>query len=292
MDAVITYVDGLDPLWQKDYADAVGRAPLTKRFRDWGTLKYLLRGIRKYMPFVKNVYLVVSRDSQVPSWVDRSHLKIVLHEDIIPAEYLPVFNSTAIEMFLHRIDDLDEEYLYFNDDFFPLDTCRRDDFFIDGRPVIGFSKCLSAFGLFRRQTRNSDRMARNALGLRRRLQYVRPQHVASPMLRSECFTLASKVEKEISSSISRVREPQNLNQYLFLDYMYYGGKVINRRSSNKHFSLAVSSLEKITDFIRNPKRKFACINDVQMSDEKYRLYRDGILAAFEQRLPEKSEFEL
>ena len=45
MDAIVTYVDGLDPLWQKDYETAVGEKILDKRFRDWGTLKYQFRGI-------------------------------------------------------------------------------------------------------------------------------------------------------------------------------------------------------------------------------------------------------
>ena len=124
MDAVITYVNGLDPVWQSEYSKCVGMETfLEKRFRDWGTLKYLLLGICVNMPFVRNVYLVVSGDTQVPSWVDREQLRIVRHSDIIPSELLPVFNSQAIEMFLHRIEGLDEEFLYFNDDFLPMLTC-------------------------------------------------------------------------------------------------------------------------------------------------------------------------
>ena len=72
MDAVITYVNGLDPLWQKEYADTVGGDILQKRFRDWGTLPYLYRGIRRHMPYINNVYLVVSGQSQVPDWVKDS----------------------------------------------------------------------------------------------------------------------------------------------------------------------------------------------------------------------------
>lgn len=363
MDIVITYVDGLDPLWQKDYESAVGRAPLTKRFRDWGTLKYLLRGIERYMPFIRNVYLVVSRHSQVPAWVNTDNLKTVLHEDIIPSEYLPIFNSAAIEMFLHRIEGLDEEYIYFNDDIFPLSDCKSTDFFVgpeysiastkpvenmsgicqsDGhagygavspdsdndvdvdvnnevdndvdvnvevdmsdtsdasrcerdvtvKAVNGFSKCWLPIGMFRKHTCNSDFLARKALGTKSMLPFVRPQHSCNAMLRSECEALSNILEKEIRDSISTVREPKNLNQYLFLDYMYYGGKTINRRRSNRHFSLATASLKSITDFILNPDRSFACINDVQMSDEKFETFRKGIVDAFECRLPQKSAYEL
>ena len=102
MDAVITYVDGNDPFWKADYQKYTNVPIMDKRFRDWGTLKYLLRGIDKYMPFIDNVYLVVSHPSQVPSWADQENLRIVLHKDIIPAEFLPTFNSNPIEMHLQK----------------------------------------------------------------------------------------------------------------------------------------------------------------------------------------------
>ena len=66
MDVVITYVDGLDPLWQRDYEECTNIPILEKRFRDWGTLRYLMRGIAVNMPFIRKVHLVVARDSQVP----------------------------------------------------------------------------------------------------------------------------------------------------------------------------------------------------------------------------------
>ncbi len=66
MDAIITYVNGLDPIWQESYDKFAGAPAITKRYRDWGTLKYLLRGIENCIPAVKNVFLLVSSDSQVP----------------------------------------------------------------------------------------------------------------------------------------------------------------------------------------------------------------------------------
>jgi hypothetical protein len=139
MDAVITYVDGNDPVWKRDYEKTTNVPVMQKRFRDWGTLKYLLRGIESRMPFIRNVYLVVSHPSQVPVWVNQEQLKIVLHKDIIPEEFLPTFNCNPIEMHLHRIPGLDEQYLYFNDDMFPVGDCKSEDFFRDGKAVIGYS---------------------------------------------------------------------------------------------------------------------------------------------------------
>lgn len=293
MDAVITYVDGNDPVWKQDYEKTTNVPIMEKRFRDWGTLKYLLRGIETKMPFIRNVYLVVSHPSQVPQWVDPDQLKIVLHKDIIPVEFLPTFNCNPIEMHLHRIPGLDEEFIYFNDDMFPVGNCRATDFFRDGRPVIGYYRHLFAYGMYKKICRNSDRLARRALGLKPSFFFTRPQHICSPMLRSQCEELYVKVEDEVrKTSAARTRTEENLNQYLFLDYMNYKGMVIREKISNKHFSVAVASPESLRDFLHAPTRNLVCINDVRLSEERYEKLRGAILDAFESTFPEKSRFEL
>lgn len=291
MDIVITYVNGNDPIWKMDYEKYTNVPIMEKRFRDWGTLKYLLRGVEVCMPFVSNVYLVVSHPSQVPDWADTSNLRIVLHGDIIPAEYLPVFNSTAIEMFLHRIDGLDERYVYFNDDMFPVGKCAETDLYRDGKAVIGMSRHLLASGMYKVQCRNSDRLARKASGKSSSLLFVRPQHICSPMLKSECEAVFAKAESEILDSITRIRVGKNLNQYLFLDYMYHRGKLIPEKISNKHFSTAIASASRLRSFITEPSRTFCCINDVHLDDEKFSELQRTVVSAFEERFPKKSRFE-
>lgn len=293
MDIVITYVDGNDPVWKRDYEKYTNVPVMEKRFRDWGTLKYLLRGIQTKMPFIRNVYLVVSHPSQVPSWVDRDQLNIVLHSDIIPNEFLPTFNCNPIEMHLHRIPGLDEEYLYFNDDMFPVGDLKPTDFFRDGKPVIGYYRHFFASGMYKKICRNSDRLARKVLGLESSVFFTRPQHTCSPMLKSQCEELYAKVEDEIlKTTAERTRTQDNLNQYLFLDYMNYKGILINEKISNKHFSVAVASPDSLRDFLHNPTRKMVCINDVHLSESRYEKLRGAILDAFESTFSEKSRFEL
>ena len=293
MDIVITYVDGNDPIWKKDYEATTNVPVMDKRFRDWGTLKYLLRGIETKMPFIRNVYLVVSHPSQVPQWVNTEQLNIVLHKDIIPEEFLPTFNCNPIEMHLHRVPGLDEEYLYFNDDVFPVGDCRPEDFFRNGRPVLGYYRHLLACGMYKKICRNSDRLARKALGMKPSWFFTRPQHICTPMLKSQCEELYAKVEDEIrKTAASRTRTDENLNQYLFLDYMNYKGLMINEKISNKHFSVAVASAESLREFLHNPTRNLVCINDVRLSESRYELLRGAILDAFESIFPSKSRFEL
>ena len=290
MDVVITYVDWNDPVWQREYARFAGEAMLKKRFRDWGTLKYLLRGVEKFMPFVDNVYLVVSGPTQIPQWAS-SELRPVFHKDILPEELVPTFNSCTIEMGLQNIKGLDERFLYFNDDMFPMAPCREEDFFHDGKASIRFEPGLFGWGIYKRNCLNSDRLARKCLGKQARLFFMRPQHICSPMLRSVCEEAYSKAEKEILSVSTRLRKSTNVNQYFFLDYMYYSGRAVSRSISKRHFSLAVSSPGKILDFIYSSTARFACINDVSMSERKFLNSREMLLDAFERKFPDKSRFE-
>lgn len=97
------------------------------------------------MPFVKTVHLVVSNIEQVPAWIDKSKVHVVLHKEIIPACLLPTFNSTTIEMFLHKIPGLAEHFIYSNDDTFPFKTMDAYGFFnADGLPVYEITKIYNA----------------------------------------------------------------------------------------------------------------------------------------------------
>lgn len=291
MDIVITYIDGLDPLWQKEYEEYTNTPILEKRFRDWGTLRYLFRGIEFNMPFIRKVHLVVARDSQVPEWINRDEVHIVLHKDIIPAEHLPTFNSNTIEMHLHRIEDLDEEYLYFNDDIFPMKPCRPTDFFRGGKGVIGMSRHIIATDMFKHICRNSDRLARKALGLKPSWLFLRPQHICAPMLKSENARLYEQMKSEILSSLTRIRNSKNFTQYLYTDYLYLQGKIIPERLSKQHFSVGITSAKRLRRFIEQPSRKLVCVNDVKLSEERYLSLRTTLHEAFEARFPQKSRFE-
>jgi hypothetical protein len=111
------------------------------------------------------------------------------------------------------------------------------------------------------------------------------------MFRSECKELFDKMKSEIYSCMTRVRSKNNVAQYIFLNYMYLKGKLVNERLSKRHFSVGISSLSSLTGFIKNPNRKLACINDVQLSEERYQELRKALLEAFDAKFPGKSKYE-
>lgn len=106
-----------------------------ERYRDWEILKYLFRSIENFAPWVNNVYFVTC--GHLPAWLNTEcpKLQIVSHKDFIPEKYLPTFNSHSIEWNFHRIKNLSEHFVYFNDDMFLLHPIKPTDFFENGKPV-------------------------------------------------------------------------------------------------------------------------------------------------------------
>ena len=134
IDFVILWVDGNDEVWLKEKCNYQNTEFNTiNRFRDFDNLQYLFRGIEKYAPWVNNIFFITY--GHLPKWLDTSNpkLKIITHKEFIPHEYLPTYNSNVIEMHLHRIKDLAEQFVVFNDDLFILNKLENLDFFENGK---------------------------------------------------------------------------------------------------------------------------------------------------------------
>ena len=151
VDVVYTWVDDLDAQWIAKKNECLQRGshpggitPASAdsiRYHNRDELRYSLRSVAQYAPFVRNIYLVTDR--QTPPWLNTDHprIRVVFHQQIFKdAGVLPTFNSHAIESQLHHIENLSERYLYFNDDFFLGRSIRPSDFFAtDGKPIAYLS---------------------------------------------------------------------------------------------------------------------------------------------------------
>lgn len=137
IDLVIPWVDGADPAWLAEKAAFTGGKgdDRVNRYRDWDNLQYVFRGIEKFLPWVRTVHFITW--GHLPPWLNAEcpKLHIVNHRDYIPQEYLPVFSSHPIELNIHRIEGLAEQFIYSNDDFFFLRSQAPTDYFRDGLPV-------------------------------------------------------------------------------------------------------------------------------------------------------------
>lgn len=150
IDFVITWVDYNDPEWNHRKFTHLNNALLeddsVQRYRDWGLLKYFFRGVEKYAPWVNKIHFV--SDNHIPTWLNTDHpkLNIINHESYIPTKYLPTFNSHTIELNLHLIPGLSENFVYFNDDMFLIGPVDKQLFFKNGLPCDTFGFAIVPYG--------------------------------------------------------------------------------------------------------------------------------------------------
>lgn len=229
VDLVILYVDNTDKVWQKAYIDYCIKNRVqskivdlhTARYEDIGLVNYQLKLVKKNMPFINNIFLVVSNIEQVPKNIDKD-IKIILHKDIIPFELLPTFNSATIELFIHNIPNLSEYFIYANDDMLPIKQLKESDFFDNGKVKITMKKeqLNNVKNLFRYQCVNSNYLIDNLLNIKKDY-YLRPLHSFTPMIKSHAKEVFNALYTKIRPYLTGFRNMYQPNQYIYPLYEYY-----------------------------------------------------------------------
>lgn len=328
MDFVMIWVDGSDPKWQEQKSLYSGKpaGDSAARFRDWGLLKYWFRSVEKFTPWVDKVHFVTC--GHYPEWLNLNSPKLnfVKHSDYIPEEYLPTFNSHTIELNLHRIKGLAEEFVYFNDDVFIIDDMAPTDFFRKGLPC---EEVLMQFLVFKNFSQpksidnyNMSIINRNfskrkviknnllkffnpAYGLYGNLYslYTLPAplftgfkhtHTAQSFLKSTFEEVWTKEHDFLDfTSKCKFRDFDNVNQYLLHHWQIVQGKIVptNFKKNRARYDLDIMDSKTVSELIRKKTKKIICINDNENLLEPFEVIKEQFISDFEYLLPEKSSFE-
>ena len=296
IDAVITYVNSSDSEWVGDYIKATKlHRPNPVRFRSWGTLQYLMRGIDKYMPFIRNIILIVSRPSQVPVWINKDHVRVVYHDQFIPKKYLPTFNSCTIESFFWNIPDLSDRIIYFNDDMFPVSPMQESDFFTGDIPHIQFLvyEQYNHKQIYRAQCRSGMDLVSDYLKIDRLPENVLvcPEHTASPMLKPVMTKLGTEYQDRLAQTINKIRTPQNVNQYIYMYPHYFTGNYDDKIPTFKYFDVRDNNMEAVMTGIMSDDYQMICLNDSDGVKEFTKI-RYMIQKAFKDKFPDRCKYEV
>ena len=328
IDFVIAWVDGSDPAWQAEKnRHLTGQSGTIDagdcRYRDWGNLKYWFRAVEQYAPWVNRVHLVTC--GQVPEWLDlrAPKLHLVRHSDYIPEKYLPTFSSHPIELNLHRIEGLSEQFVYFNDDFFLTAPVRPEDFFLDGLPCdslaegpvqfpteelynsIRVNDIVFANRHFDRagtRARNlgkwfSPRVPRDAaknalMALLHKSHFfgIDLRHLPNPYLKRSFLRVWDADPELLDRTCShKFRDSRDISQFAVRFWQLLSGDFhpYNWHRAGKAFT--AGDAPAAAESIRLKKYKMLCINDSGECD--FETARQTVNCAFEAVLPQKSSFE-
>lgn len=294
MDYVFPYVDCMDPVWRKQYRQANNSMTMDEsRFRPFGTLRYVFRGIARNMPFIGRVVLIVSTQSQVPDWINRDKVRIITHDEFMPSEHLPTFSSSAIESDMWRIDGLSERFIYGNDDFFPLKPLSEGDFFCGDKPRLTFRESdYRTKNLFRRCCRNGMDMAADAAKRQRTDPNVllKPQHCMKGMTVEHMKAVGRLCGHLIDQTVTMHRHQRNVTGYIYQYYAYYMNEHEPFDTDFKYIRIT-NDYKDVLDCIDNVK--ILCINDAgHLDSNHYGEASNALKQKFETVFPDRCIYEL
>lgn len=321
IDLVIPMVFPSDPVWQAAYNKAMGGggAERNVRYRSWQTEELLVRCCLKFMPWLRCIHILLASESQAgylaykaneanePNGANGDNgdngdngpqVKLVFHDQFIPAQYLPCFNVNTIEMWLHRIPDLSEWFIYSNDDLFPLSPLEEDDFFhprgeAPGTPAgangqwstpkgsragsenevaMVNGQCLlpcqhmseqaypASPNIFQRFVKNGLDMVAADWGAKFRNTWLRTGHSMTPMLRSTVEHVCARHADRILQSFTLKREPKNFNQYIFPFWQHLSGQYFDHVPPRRYVG-PKNDTRDVAAILRDPSAGVVCLND-------------------------------
>ncbi|MCL6270768.1 stealth conserved region 3 domain-containing protein [Sansalvadorimonas sp. 2012CJ34-2] len=237
VDIIYTWVNKDDEGWVEKWNSNFPEKPFDPdRFSSKDELKYSLRALCKFLPWFHNVYIVSNCDR--PTWLkDHPGVKWVNHEEIFPSsDMLPTFNSHAIEACLHRIDGLNERFIYFNDDMFVNRPCYYHDFYDEmGRTICHFEPYgMIIDGNHFDQEKDYLSPSINSQNI---IKAHCPEYLATKLHKHSPYALRKSVVNEIenlcpdefqATRSARLRTPNDLNitSFLYHHYAIAKGKAV------------------------------------------------------------------
>ena len=329
IDLVVLWVDGADPAWLEEKArwqfSAMGNdtSSATNRFRDWDNMRYWFRSIEKYVPWVRRIHFVTW--GHTPAWLNEDHprLHIVKHSDFIPESCLPTFSANPIELNIHRISGLSENFVFFNDDMFVLQALEEKFFFQKGLPCdraiqnILLPDASPLFGMRANDLAIVNRHFSKKESWRKHWEkYLSPRYGGIGLYRNlvllpwmqfsgfyddhlpiaYCKSTFQEIWKQeeavlMEASHHRFRTRDDINNWVFRYWHLAQGHF--KPCGNRGFFMELDSLnavQKAAQIIRQRKVPLLCLNDYNPHIE-FETAKSIINSAFDVILPEKSSFE-
>ncbi len=331
LDFVLAWVDSSDENWkaEKDkYSNDDFEGNGVERYRDWKILKYWFRSVERYAPWVRKIHFVTY--GHYPEWlnINDPKINIVKHEEFIPQKYLPTFSTNPIELNFHRIKELSECFVYFNDDMFLNRSAQKEDFFNGDTPkyccnaiprryyhrmelfdymlINNLELINNKFGATKAIEKNPElwfgKCNKNALKYHRlsfRDNYLYGMffpHLGSPMKKSTMEKVWQAYGERLDEvCMNKFRTPFDIQQQIFHLWEIMNGSFYP--VSYKHFGINYSNLkeeiEEVRKDISEDDSLMVCLNDSDNIDEtEFESVRSEIDSILSNKYPNKSRFEV
>ena len=310
IDLVVTYLDDSIPEWRASYnkylKEEFDAGIVTKsnrqawgeeRIRNWDTMRYWFRGVEKNCPWIHKIFFIVQDKRHIPKWLNTQNpkLKIVLHEDYIPEQFLPTFNALIIQAFIPYIKDLSNNYIYSDDDNFFLNPIKETMFFQNNYSVHksnlfwGQGTYTQFMGPWGHNLDNSYNI--EVKYTKNKIRYA-PYHLPTALNKKQVLKIIEDNKGEIYNSfkISRFRNPKNIAAIeLYTNITKKMGNCIINNDIYKYCSYI--GLTSTTNFNLICDRQIVCLNDTEKTED-FIMTKKKTIKFLQKKLPKQSSFEL
>ncbi|WHM38763.1 stealth family protein [Streptomyces sp. BPTC-684] len=306
IDVVYTWVNGADPAWLRRRAQFAGEtyhaeSANAARYLSRDELRYSLRSLHMYAPWVRNVYLVT--DDQTPEWLDTEQpgIKVVSHKEIFrDPGLLPTFNSHAIESQLHHIEGLAEHFLYFNDDVMLGNEVTPQDFFLSSGLTKFFpSPALVPLGARTPEDppvaaagKNNRRLIEERYGA---VVVQKMKHMPHPLRRSLLTEIETEFEPEYrytEASRFRSEDDISISSSLHHYYAYHTQRAVPSELPYTYLDLTHPWTEtRLGRLLANRDKTVFCVNDTVSTEQDVHEQKDLITPFLDAYFPVPSPFE-
>lgn len=269
VDIVYTWVNNNDTDWVNLWNSTYPANPFDPdRYSSKDELLYSIRALTKFLPWFHKLYIV--SNCKRPDWLKHNHkIEWVDHRDIFPNnEDLPTFNSHAIESCLHRIDGLNEKFIYLNDDMIINAPCYYHDFYDSSERSIAH---LEPYGMIlddNEYDKNKDYL-KPSINCNNLVKKFAPSYLSTKLHKHSPYALIkstlTKIEDEFqehfdSTRSNKIRAQDDINVTSFLYHHY---SLANGLAVNGEFSYLIVRPSNIQNLEGNNirKYKYLCFND-------------------------------
>ena len=277
IDMVFSWVDGSSAEFVRERAKrmkayVVGEGDDSEaRFRQINELKYALRSVHMFAPWVRNIY--IATDSPAPEWLDdHPRVRIVRSEEFFSdASVLPTHNSHAVESQLHHIPGIAEHFLYSNDDMFLGRPVSPELFFSPGG-ITKFVEAATRIGLgesdpARSGFENAARVNRSLL--RHRFGKVTTRHLehcAVPLRSDVLRTMEHEFSEDFTrTAASRFRSATDIsvtNSFYHYYALMTGHAVVQTQARVKYIETTLRSApDLMARLLKKRDQDMFCLND-------------------------------
>ena len=311
IDVVYTWVDDSFPGYSellRQYSETTHDRNPNRTRDNIEVLKYSLRSVAAYLPFVRHIYIVSCRP-QVPRWlaVGRPGLSIVHHDALLDSAVLPTFNSFAIVSSISRIPGLSRRFFYVEDDMLFTRTVGPSDFVDESGRLRLFRSSSMTYGP---EHRNRDDLSPwntalahcnhlldEAFGPQRRRQIKHHPLLLDRDLWEEML-LRWQADFDVTRR-SRFRAKYNVPpECLYPYYLYYTGRARMESMLRAHSDIGYCALDNFLPpmqwrlaLLRMRRLKTLTLNDSFGARPNPKVVA-AVSAYLEKSYPKKSPFEI